>query len=497
MSYNGVYSEAGIGTSIGTEVTIEEGIVTGKGNESLRQYVSNASLEDANLNVAKIRLVSTIPGKVLDKDVRDRAYVGFILTGVQESHNEKMELVPLPGDSFASYFYGANPRQFSFSGILLNTEQDQWRDSFEQLYEEHLRGSVSARNFSIVQVSYNGRIVSGWLTSLSQQLDSKNDLYAMFNFNILVSRIDMIGGSGKYKDYLIKLSDSNNDFADSKIDADYAILDPTNFNGLIDPIRTGLVIPPKRPHKARGKKKRIPDCYYPVDKTTAGKTVNNGALTANDHINDATVCTVIGTLEGTALKIKELQKQAKEKLKNTKDANGATIPPTTEAIQQSEALQEEARKLAAELKRKRKDKDIIRAVDDARKALLDEYKKAAEEKDSKGELTPRAKRAKEAIESGKIRVGKHTTVAVAPNTADGRVDTLDIGGHDDPSLYGGVREERFQAAEEELYSTKDGDFTKGLTPKAKQARKEYDEREARKREKRRAKEAADELTKYL
>lgn len=496
MSYNGVYSEAGIGTSIGTEVTIAGGIVTGKGKESLRQYVSNASLEDANLNVAKIRLVSTIPGKVLDENVRDKAYVGFILTGVQESHNEKMELVPLPGDSFASYFYGANPRQFSFSGILLNTEQDQWRDSFEQLYEEHLRGSVSARNFSIVQVSYNGRIVSGWLTSLSQQLDSKNDLYAMFNFNILVSRIDMLGGSGKYKDYLIKLSDSNNDFANSKIDADYAILDPTNFNGLIDPIRTGLVIPPKRPHKARGKKKRTPDCYYPVDKTTAGKTVNNGALTANDHINDATVCTVIGTLEGTALKIKELQKQAKEKLKSKTGADGQTIPPTTEAIKESEALQEEARELAAELKRKRQDKDIIRAVDDERKEVLAEYRRAAEEKDSKGKPTPRAQRAQAAIESGKIRVGEHTTVAVAPNTADGQVETLEIG-YNDPKLYGGVREERFQAAEEELYSTKDGDFTKGLTPEAKRARKEYDEREKRKREQRRAKEAADQNTRYL
>lgn len=497
MSYNGVYSEAGIGTSIGTEVTINKGLVTGKGSESLRQYVSNASLEDANLNVAKIRLVSTIPGKLLDKDVRDKAYVGFILTGVQESHNEKMELVPLPGDSFASYFYGANPRQFSFSGILLNTEQDQWRDSFEQLYEEHLRGSVSARNFSIVQVSYNGRIVSGWLTSLSQQLDSKNDLYAMFNFNILVSRIDMIGGSGKYKDYLVKLSDSNNDFANSKIDADYAILDPTNFNGLIDPIRTGLVIPPKRPHKARGKRKnRSPDCWFPVDKTTASKVVVNGGLTANDHINDATVCTVINTIEGTALKIKDLQRQAEEKLKNTTGENGELIPPTTAAIQESEDLQTQARALAAELEKRRLDPDIILAIDAETDAAVDRYRQASQElKD--GKPTARALRAKAALESGNIRVGKAATIINASGDGSTGIPFLELGSKDDPDLYDGQSTSgQFKQSEKRFYSTGE-DKTKGLVPEAKRRRKEYDEKQKEKRREERAKQAANANTPFL
>ena len=214
--YLGVYSSFSAGTSRGTVLStqVAEGTEgppeSGKLNSVVaktkdRQYITTQNLLDSELNVAKIRLVSTIPNKLVDKDVRGRAFVGFILTGVQESHSEKLEIVPLPGDSFASYFYGANPRKFSFSGMLLNTEQDKWRDSFEQLYEGYLRGSVSSRNYNIVQISYNGRVVSGWLTNMSQQLDSGNDHYSMFNFTVLVSRVDMAGGSKNFKDYLVTL----------------------------------------------------------------------------------------------------------------------------------------------------------------------------------------------------------------------------------------------------------------------------------------------------
>lgn len=316
MSYHGVYSPTGAGTSIGTELLSNStgskitGVTTEGRSKDNRSYITTGDLKDADLTIAKIRVVSTIPNKSVDDEVKDKAFVGFILTGVQESHAEKLELVPLPGDSFASYFYGANPRQFSFNGMLLNTDQDRWRDAFEELYEKHLRGSVSSRQFNIVQVSYNGRVISGWLTSLSQQLDSGNDRYAMFSFTVLVSRIDMVGGSKKFGDYM---TSSISEFEGADISADYAILDSSNYNALIDPIRTGMVIPPKRPKRAGGRGSKKPSCWFPSGTTTGGQPILNGALTANDHINDAARCSVIELAEGTIAKVKDLYKQADEK----------------------------------------------------------------------------------------------------------------------------------------------------------------------------------------
>lgn len=310
--YTGVYSDKGIGTSIGTTVKGgSSGNIEIKHNSTKRQFtVSTKALTEANLNVAKLRLVSTVPNKEVDKDVAGKAFIGFILSSVQESHSEKLEIVPLPGDSYASYFYGGNPRQFTFSGTLLNTDQDKWRDSFELMYEKYLRGSASSRNFNIVQVSYDTRVVSGWLTSLSQQLDGSNDRFSMFSFTLLVSRIDMLGGNKQFKDYLLDVQEKG-PFSGANLESDYAVLDPSNLNAMIDPIRTGMVIPPKRPHRAPGKRKgKQVNCWFEAPATDAGKPTNPGSQVGNSHINDSYTCTVIEQVVGTTEKIKELTDSA-------------------------------------------------------------------------------------------------------------------------------------------------------------------------------------------
>ena len=400
--YNGVYSNIGAGTTRGTH--LEQGALGAiskvelKGNQQDRHLITTKTLMESELNVAKIRLVTTLPGKSIPDEMQGRAYVGFILTGVQESHNEKVEIVPLPGDTFASYFYGANPRQFNFSGILLNTEQDQWRDGFEDLYENYLRGSVSSRNFSIVQISYNGRVVSGWLTNLSQQLDSSNDHYASFSFSVLVSRVDMVGGSKKFTDYLMKLSDANNEFAKANIDTDYAVLDPTNFNGMIDPIRTGMVIPPKRPHKAR-RKRRPQNCWFPAETTDSGKSTNNGAVTANNHINDATKCSVIEAVAGTNQRIKDLMKDAR-KLLSTEDGN----VPTTAEIKRARLFEARAKALSASLRENMAKDEVREQLDREAEELVDLYRAEAKRLSSIKNPTDRQKRYLESVRSKTIKV---------------------------------------------------------------------------------------------
>lgn len=322
--YTGVYSDKGIGTSIGTNVKGDsKGNIAIKDNSTKRQFtVSTKALKDAKLNVAKLRLVSTVPNKGVDKDVEGKAFIGFILSSVQESHSEKLEIVPLPGDSYASYFYGGNPRQFTFSGTLLNTDQDKWRDSFELMYEKYLRGSASSRNFNIVQVSYDTRVVSGWLTSLSQQLDGSNDRFSMFSFTLLVSRIDMLGGNKQFKDYLLDVQE-NGPFSGVNLESDYAVLDPSNLNAMIDPIRTGMVIPPKRPHRAPGKRKgKQVNCWFEAPATDAGKPTNPGSQVGNSHINDSYTCTVIEQVVGTTEKIESLLTEADELLEKN-DLAGA------------------------------------------------------------------------------------------------------------------------------------------------------------------------------
>lgn len=326
MTYLGVYSNTVASTRVGTKLTLEKKkdsklakVSFGKEEKDYalqdRHTFTGESIADAKLNVAKIRVVSTIPGKDVAKELRGKAYVGFILTEVQESHSEKVELVPLPGDTYASYFYGASPRQFNFSGVLLNTDQDQWRDSFEQLYERYLRGSASSRNFNIVQVRYGDRIVSGWLTNMSQQQSSQSDLYSQLSFSVLISRVDMLNPKkDKYTEYLVEQSDS---FDAADLSDDYALLNSSTYNALINPLRTGTVVPPQRPHRG-GRRRGNNNCYFTEVTGDGGESNQNGGVTISDHINDAANCTVMDAIQNQKKKIDDLAKKIRKKVASKK-----------------------------------------------------------------------------------------------------------------------------------------------------------------------------------
>lgn len=473
--YTGVYSDIEAGTDIGTKISksTQGNVLTSSTPASKgRQYqaISAATLEGADLNVAKIRIVSTLPGKEVADEVKGKAYVGFILTGVQETHNEKVEIVPLPGDNFASYFYGANPRQYAFSGILLNTEQDQWRDSFETLYERYLRGSVSSRDLSIVQVSYNGRIVSGWLLGMTQQLDSSNDHYASFSFNVLVSRVDMIGGSKNFTDYLVSTS-GDDEFSRSRIDSDYAVLDTTNYNGMIDPIRTGMVIPPKRPHRSR-KKSKSPSCYFPAQLSDKGTPINNGAATANSHINDATVCTVTSLIIGSQKRIKEARSKAEELAIKARDAE--TSQKAQEYLTQAQEQEKIASGLEAALKEGRGREEVKEQLRAEQKAVLDEVIRVSNETDPKtGKPTERALRARRAArEEGSLDLGGATLTVEVVQNSKGEEGLRVTGFNADPLVYDGTNEDVLRASRDALTDSKGGTGIFDLANKAIREKKE-------------------------
>jgi hypothetical protein len=113
-------------------------------------------------------------------------YIGFLLQTVSESRSEKVQTVPLAGDSSHSTFFGESPRQYVFNGILFNSPNARWREIFSKLYQHYLRGYMAAGNGRPVQVVYDNKIVSGWVTAISQNLSSTNEMVSPFNMTIQV-----------------------------------------------------------------------------------------------------------------------------------------------------------------------------------------------------------------------------------------------------------------------------------------------------------------------
>lgn len=141
------------------------------------------------LTVARLYLsggaYETLPGVAPWFSVN--SYVGFFLQEVTERNSEKSQIIPMNGDGYAAFFSGREPRVYSFSGVVLNTQQDQWRSTLANLYEEVFRGSKVAGMNRVVQIAYDDKVVSGSMMNMTQVVSSAPDeTFAKFAFDILV-----------------------------------------------------------------------------------------------------------------------------------------------------------------------------------------------------------------------------------------------------------------------------------------------------------------------
>mgnify|MGYP003133164659 CR=1 FL=1 len=115
-----------------------------------------------------------------------KAFIGFLLSAVQENRSEKVQTTPLNGDNYSTTFYGESPSIYSFQGILYNTHYARWRELFTILYDKAFRGSQIAKHRQLLHIVYDNKIISGWMLNLSQSLNAGTDTMADFNFQFLV-----------------------------------------------------------------------------------------------------------------------------------------------------------------------------------------------------------------------------------------------------------------------------------------------------------------------
>jgi hypothetical protein len=117
---------------------------------------------------------------------QDRAYVGFLLSSVQENRSEKVQTTPLNGDNYSTTFYGEAPTIYAFSGVLYNTYYARWREIFSILYDKAFRGSQIAKHRNLLHIVYDNKIISGWMLNLGQSLNASSETMSNFNFQFLV-----------------------------------------------------------------------------------------------------------------------------------------------------------------------------------------------------------------------------------------------------------------------------------------------------------------------
>jgi len=117
-------------------------------------------------------------------------FIDFLLTSANENFQEKAQIVDTLTDNYVAFYSGQEPPLFNYTGVLLNTYQDDQRVWMLRLYREILRGSrLAARNL-IVRLRYDSFIVSGYLESLQMRLTGETEHTASeFSFTLRVKRM--------------------------------------------------------------------------------------------------------------------------------------------------------------------------------------------------------------------------------------------------------------------------------------------------------------------
>jgi hypothetical protein len=113
-------------------------------------------------------------------------YADYILQSVEDQRTEKQQILETFGDPFV-YFFGERPRIVSFSGLLINTEDFNWRAQFWKNYDAFFRGTRLVQSNARCYLSYDTVVIEGYPLSASAVDDQATPYSVPFSIQMLVT----------------------------------------------------------------------------------------------------------------------------------------------------------------------------------------------------------------------------------------------------------------------------------------------------------------------
>jgi len=111
----------------------------------------------------------------------------FILTDVSESRQEKMQVIETFGDHY-TFFYGEKPIVLQCSGMLIDTQDFNWKNEWWYNYNNFLRGTKAVEHRSRVFLGFDDVLVEGYIMNCSAQYSKDQPNLAPFSFSILLAK---------------------------------------------------------------------------------------------------------------------------------------------------------------------------------------------------------------------------------------------------------------------------------------------------------------------
>lgn len=176
-------------------------------------------------------------------------YADFILQKIDDQRMEKQQIVETFGEPFV-YFFGERPRMVTFSGVLICSEDFNWRSQFWDNYDKMLRGTKLVQANARAYLSFDSIVIEGYPVSASAVDDSNSPAVVPFTMSMFLTEYHDFSsvGSTKFpqketKNYEIlnlELSETRGKFVSTTAAVRTKNLFASPAGGLLSTLRKGI-----------------------------------------------------------------------------------------------------------------------------------------------------------------------------------------------------------------------------------------------------------------
>lgn len=113
-------------------------------------------------------------------------FKNFSIINFNESRAELSKVNLNFGLKWNAYFFGAQPRMYSYSGAFLDAKNYPYYEQFMRAYDNYLAGGKCVENGFKMYMAYDNKIITGWMLGINIVGSSDQRFTKQFSFQILV-----------------------------------------------------------------------------------------------------------------------------------------------------------------------------------------------------------------------------------------------------------------------------------------------------------------------
>lgn len=113
-------------------------------------------------------------------------YYNFMLQGYTEQRMEKSQIIETFGQSYV-YFFGERTMSIQFQGLLLNTQDFNWKSEFLENYDKYFRGTRLVAKGYRAFIRVGDDLIGGYLSGMSVSNSTNGPEEVPFSFDLIVT----------------------------------------------------------------------------------------------------------------------------------------------------------------------------------------------------------------------------------------------------------------------------------------------------------------------